>query len=417
MLWPALHAALRILERPGDVLFLLPASKIDCIVAKKKHLYLTHLLQEVYVTSTKRQKMQISRSVVKAVRSMNPPGRFLERDPETGLYYDIGDKKAAEKTSQALRDGAAALRKQLSQDLGDPNFLSAVFDSDSVTGSHPKEESDSNPKAKVKVAKASQSHVKKGHRRTKSNPDGVNHSQKRNAVKMMMAGDLSEKVTPVQGRQYIATENRSPLHETQSFDGRFGPTYPPIHQSIGFGGQFLKSHSFDGWHFDEGHMRSQALQLSPMPSNIYYPPLSPFRSPSNSLRNSLHSLSPLTPPKIPASPKTDLMVPCLLRSNSWERHKILSPRLTENQFKAVNPSPGALPREFLPPLPPNRRSRTSPTDEKKTDGDLNDSLTTATAESNEDYPDSECMSPLALKEELMDIPDEFFPISFAPCDA
>ena len=65
-----------------------------------------------------------------AVRSLNPPGRFLEKDPVTGLYHDIGDKKAIEKTSQALRDGAASLRKQLSEDLGDPDFLSAVFEMD-----------------------------------------------------------------------------------------------------------------------------------------------------------------------------------------------------------------------------------------------------------------------------------------------
>lgn len=79
------------------------------------------------MTSTKRQKMSISRSIVEAVRSLDPPGRFLEKDPKTGLWSDIGHKKAVEKTSQALRDGAASLRKQLSADLGDPDFLNAVF--------------------------------------------------------------------------------------------------------------------------------------------------------------------------------------------------------------------------------------------------------------------------------------------------
>jgi len=76
--------------------------------------------------------MAISRSIVEAVRSMSPPGRFLEKNTETGLWSDIGDRKATEKTSQALRDGAATLRKQLSADLGDPDFLSAVFDMDSA---------------------------------------------------------------------------------------------------------------------------------------------------------------------------------------------------------------------------------------------------------------------------------------------
>lgn len=74
--------------------------------------------------------MSISRSIVQAVRSLDPPGRFLDKDTVTGLWHDIGHKKAVEKTSQALRDGAAMLRKQLSADLGDPNFLNAVFNDD-----------------------------------------------------------------------------------------------------------------------------------------------------------------------------------------------------------------------------------------------------------------------------------------------
>jgi len=89
-----------------------------------------HCLQEIYVTSSKRQKKAISQSIVDAIRSMKPPGRFLEKNPTTGLYNDVGDQKAIEKTSQALRDGAASLRKQLSEDMRDPDFLSAVFDTD-----------------------------------------------------------------------------------------------------------------------------------------------------------------------------------------------------------------------------------------------------------------------------------------------
>ena len=71
--------------------------------------------------------MAISRSIVEAVRSLNPPGRFLDKSPETGLWFDVGHKRAVEKTSQALRDGAALLRKQLSADMGDPEFLNSVF--------------------------------------------------------------------------------------------------------------------------------------------------------------------------------------------------------------------------------------------------------------------------------------------------
>jgi hypothetical protein len=98
------------------------------------------------VSSTKRQKMSISRSIVEAVRSLDPPGRFLEKDITTGLFSDIGHKKAVEKTSQALRDGAASLRKQLSADLGDPGFLNAVFDMDMDVV----DKEDEDPKAKTK---------------------------------------------------------------------------------------------------------------------------------------------------------------------------------------------------------------------------------------------------------------------------
>lgn len=40
-------------------------------------------------------------------------GRFLELDERNGIYHDIGDKKAAEKTSQALREGQTEIRKQV----------------------------------------------------------------------------------------------------------------------------------------------------------------------------------------------------------------------------------------------------------------------------------------------------------------
>jgi hypothetical protein len=113
------------------------------------------------VTSTKKQKMKISSSIVDAVRSLQPPGRFLEKNPSNGTWYDIGDKKAVEKTSQALRDGAAFLRKQLSEDLGDPDFLSAVFDSETRNMASPVSKKNSVEKKKPPA---------KGHRRTKSNP-------------------------------------------------------------------------------------------------------------------------------------------------------------------------------------------------------------------------------------------------------
>ena len=44
---------------------------------------------------------------------MNRRVRFLERDAKKGTWYDIGDKKAIEKTSQALREGQPKLRAKM----------------------------------------------------------------------------------------------------------------------------------------------------------------------------------------------------------------------------------------------------------------------------------------------------------------
>jgi len=57
-----------------------------------------------YVRAPKIQKPSVARVIVRAIRNGDPPGRFLRKDEKTGKWIDIGDKKAAEKTSQALRE-------------------------------------------------------------------------------------------------------------------------------------------------------------------------------------------------------------------------------------------------------------------------------------------------------------------------
>ncbi|VEU43124.1 unnamed protein product [Pseudo-nitzschia multistriata] len=69
--------------------------------------------KQLYITLPKRQKMLLSRSIVNAVRSQNPPGRFLQKNGKTKLWNDVGDQRAQEKTSQALREGAPDIRKKV----------------------------------------------------------------------------------------------------------------------------------------------------------------------------------------------------------------------------------------------------------------------------------------------------------------
>ena len=69
--------------------------------------------KELYVSLPKSKKILLSKSIVQAIRSQNPPGRFLHKEENSDLWYDVGDIKAQEKTSQALREGAPDIRSKM----------------------------------------------------------------------------------------------------------------------------------------------------------------------------------------------------------------------------------------------------------------------------------------------------------------
>jgi hypothetical protein len=64
-----------------------------------------------YVACPKPQKGKFSRMIVEEIRNRTPAGRFLKQDGATKLWYDIGEKKALDKTRQALREGAPDIVK------------------------------------------------------------------------------------------------------------------------------------------------------------------------------------------------------------------------------------------------------------------------------------------------------------------
>jgi hypothetical protein len=86
---------------------------------------IVNLNKEIYATCHKTEKLRISKSIVAAARDIK--ARFLEREDgtvshsldekdEAGnpvAWRDIGDKRAIEKTSQALREGQPKLLKKL----------------------------------------------------------------------------------------------------------------------------------------------------------------------------------------------------------------------------------------------------------------------------------------------------------------
>lgn len=58
-------------------------------------------------------KPNVARRIVRAIRHGVPPGRFLKKRDD-GKWYDVGDRCAAEKTSQGLRERSNAEKRQRS---------------------------------------------------------------------------------------------------------------------------------------------------------------------------------------------------------------------------------------------------------------------------------------------------------------
>lgn len=58
--------------------------------------------QLYYLHATTSEGQFISRSIVRAVRSQIPPGRFLQKDECSGLWYDVGDAAASSKANKSL---------------------------------------------------------------------------------------------------------------------------------------------------------------------------------------------------------------------------------------------------------------------------------------------------------------------------
>eukprot|EP00985_Skeletonema_marinoi_P010812 scaffold5065_cov134-Skeletonema_marinoi.AAC.6 len=55
-----------------------------------------------YTAGTKKRKMDISKAIVEAIYSMDPPGRFLKQCPDTGQWNELSKRDAADKAAQAM---------------------------------------------------------------------------------------------------------------------------------------------------------------------------------------------------------------------------------------------------------------------------------------------------------------------------
>ena len=73
------------------------------IVNENKHEYLAK-------NTKKSDKAHIAARIVAQIRKMDPSGRFLKQDKDSGLWTEIGDQNARKKAGQALREDAPELR-------------------------------------------------------------------------------------------------------------------------------------------------------------------------------------------------------------------------------------------------------------------------------------------------------------------
>ena len=111
-----------ILGRSGKQINIQPGNKAYRKVVNSNKL--------AYATCERHEKIRISKSIVGAMREIG--GRFLEQidyGNNTVAYRDIGDKKAVQKTSQALREGQSKLLKKLQQKNGEVSTQSSVVSS------------------------------------------------------------------------------------------------------------------------------------------------------------------------------------------------------------------------------------------------------------------------------------------------
>lgn len=91
----------RINSHPGNVQF-------RQLVNQYKHVYLSKQTKKL-------EKVNVADKIVKTIRSMNPPGRFLKEDTKTQMWMEIGDQKARKKAGQAMRENADETRKELAE--------------------------------------------------------------------------------------------------------------------------------------------------------------------------------------------------------------------------------------------------------------------------------------------------------------
>jgi len=78
--------------------------KVDKMEVSSIKEWMELTFQQMYLNVILLHSRQIAWDIIRKLRAMDPPARFLRKDPATGLWNDVGDQKFREKVSQALRE-------------------------------------------------------------------------------------------------------------------------------------------------------------------------------------------------------------------------------------------------------------------------------------------------------------------------
>jgi len=87
--------------------------KIGSHPGNQHYRQLVNIVKPEYVSAKKCDKPIFAKLIVKSIQELNPPGRFLSHHQNTNLWVDIGERKAMDKTRQALREDAKDVEDQL----------------------------------------------------------------------------------------------------------------------------------------------------------------------------------------------------------------------------------------------------------------------------------------------------------------
>jgi len=125
-------------EIKTDVAAILTAHENDVIsgrgsaanrhVGNKNFRELVSWNKSLYVQLTKRDKCAMAREIYNIIINQNPPGRFIQKSPDSYIWCEIGKPRALEKISQALREKSYPKSKNiaLSSDLNNSPYLRTI---------------------------------------------------------------------------------------------------------------------------------------------------------------------------------------------------------------------------------------------------------------------------------------------------